>query len=189
MNNQLTGLAVVGAVMAAGLADAAAAAAVALSVPSGQALGTSDKRLSERAKKLIGIGETAIAKRDDGALDAFFAPDFVFHGLSGDATYPQLKAAFADYRASFHDFRVTRQAIVENGAFVSARTTMSGTFTHTFDTPFGPIAPTGKRATWELINVFRYDADGRLAEEWVQYDYAGFMRQLGVELVAQKTAE
>jgi len=165
-----------------------AATDVALSLPDGQSLHVGDQRLSERAQQLIGIGETAIAQHDDAALDAYFAPDFVFHGPTGEATYPQLKAMFATFRASFRDFRVTRQAIIENGPFVAARTSMSGTFAHSLDTPFGPIAPTGNHAQWDLINVFRYDADGRLAEEWVQYDYAGFMRQLGVTLVAQKTA-
>lgn len=184
MNNQLTGMAVIDAAIVAG----PAAAEVALSVPGGQTLRLDDERLSDRARKLIAIGETAIARHDDQALDAFFAADFVFHGPTGEATYPQLKAAFADFRASFQDFRVTRQAIIENGQFVSARTTMSGLFTHAFDTPFGTIAPTGKQAEWELINIFRYDADGHLAEEWVQYDYAGFMRELGVTLVPSGTA-
>ena len=160
MNHYLPDLVATGAAMLA----APAAGEVALSLPDGQALRVDDKRLSERARKLIAIGETAIARHDDGALDAYFAPDFVFHGPTGDATYPQLKAVFAAYRASFRDFRVTRQAVIENGSFVSARTTMSGIFMHTFATPFGPIAPTGKHAKWELINVFRYAADGRLAE-------------------------
>lgn len=164
------------------------AADVALSLPAGQSLRVDDNRLSERARQLIGIGETAIAQHDDRALDAYFSPDFVFHGPTGEATYPQLKAMFATFRTTFRDFRVTRQAIIENGQFVAARTSMSGIFEGTFDTPFGPIAPNGKHVKWELINVFRYDAEGRLAEEWVQYDYAGFMRQLGVTLVVQNTA-
>lgn len=176
---------------AAALASATACAAnnAPLSLPEGQALRADDMRLSERARQLIRIGKTGIAKQDDRALDAFFAPDFVFHGPTGKATYPQLKAAFAAYRAAFRDFRVTRQAIVENGDFLAARTTMSGVFTNTFETPFGPIAPTGKRAQWELINIFRYDANGRLAEEWVQYDYASIMRQLGVEPRAQQASK
>lgn len=188
MKNHLPGLVVGGAAMLAGPA-AEAAVNVALSLPGEQALRVDDQRLSERARKLIGIGETAIARQDDRALDAFFAKNFVFHGPAGDATYPQLKAMFAAYRASFDDFGVTRQAIIENGAFVSARTTMSGIFAHTFETPYGAIAPTGKHAKWELINIFRYDTDGRLAEEWVQYDYTGFMRELGVTLVPEKAAD
>jgi len=32
----------------------------------------------------------------------------------------------------------------------------------------------------EVINTFRYDDDGRLAEEWVQTDYRSFLAKLGV---------
>ena len=34
----------------------------------------------------------------------------------------------------------------------------------------------------ELLNLFRYDGEGRLAEEWVQYDDLSFLEQLGIEL-------
>ena len=33
-----------------------------------------------------------------------------------------------------------------------------------------------------MINMFRYDEDDKLAEEWVQYDNLEWMRQLGVTL-------
>jgi len=182
----LASLLIIG-VAALASSTARAAETFPLSLPEGQSLRADDPRLSERARKLIWIGETAIAKQDNGALDAFFSPAFVIHAPAGKATYPQLKATFAAYRAAFKDFSVTRQAIIENGDFIAARTTMSGIFTNTFETPFGPIAPTGKRVQWELINIFRYDASGLLAEEWVQYDYVGIMRQLGVNLKAQST--
>ena len=38
----------------------------------------------------------------------------------------------------------------------------------------------------ELINLLRYDEDGRLAEEWVQYDSLGYLRQLGVDLTVSE---
>ena len=31
----------------------------------------------------------------------------------------------------------------------------------------------------DLINIFRFDDDGRLIEEWVRTDYRGLLRQLG----------
>jgi hypothetical protein len=31
-----------------------------------------------------------------------------------------------------------------------------------------------------VIGTFRYDDEGRLAEEWVQTDYRSFMTKLGV---------
>ena len=32
------------------------------------------------------------------------------------------------------------------------------------------MEPHGKPIAWEVMNTFRYDADSRLAEEWVQTD-------------------
>ena len=43
-----------------------------------------------------------------------------------------------------------------------------------------PVGPTGQHAEWEVIHTFRYDDDGRLAEEWVQTDYRSFLAKLGV---------
>ena len=34
---------------------------------------------------------------------------------------------------------------------------------------------------FDLINIFRYDGDGRLAEEWIQTDNRSVLRQLGAE--------
>lgn len=49
--------------------------------------------------------------------------------------------------------------------------------------PIGPLDPTGRRATYRINNVFRYDTAGRLAEEWAQYDSRLFLESLGVSLV------
>jgi hypothetical protein len=35
--------------------------------------------------------------------------------------------------------------------------------------------------TFELTNIFRYDDEGRLAEEWIQTDSRSVLRQLGAE--------
>ncbi len=53
----------------------------------------------------------------------------------------------------------------------------SGSFTYS---PIGPVEPTGQQLEWEVIGTFRYDDDGRLAEEWVQTDYRSFLTKLGV---------
>jgi hypothetical protein len=36
----------------------------------------------------------------------------------------------------------------------------------------------GQRVVWNLLNIFRFDDQGRLIEEWVQTDYRSFLRQL-----------
>ncbi len=86
-------------------------------------------------------------------------------------------------RSAFKGYYCERYEIVSAGSLIGCRTEMGGTFTEAFDpTPFGTVQPHGKRVVLTLINMFRYDEDGRLAEEWVQYDNLEWMRQLGVEL-------
>ena len=43
-----------------------------------------------------------------------------------------------------------------------------------------PVGPTGQHAEWEVIHTFRYDDDGRLAEEWVQTGSLSLLTKLGV---------
>jgi predicted ester cyclase len=134
------------------------------------------------AHGLVRIGEQGIATEDDAALDAYYAPDFVFHGPDGDLDFPSLKAQFAALRNTFDGFTVTRDFVMVEGDFVAARTRMAGVFAREFTrSPVGPLPPTGNRVEWNLINIFRYDEAGRLAEEWVQWDTRGFLRQLGAD--------
>lgn len=133
-------------------------------------------------RELIRIGEQAIVREDDDALDAYFTPDFVFHGPQGDADLSALKRLWAAQRDAFTDFTITREHIVVEGNFVAAQTMFAGVFEREFtQSPVGPLRPTGKRFTLNLINIFRYDDTGRLAEEWAQYDTRGLLRQLGAE--------
>jgi len=114
---------------------------------------------SQLARDLIRIGDEAIARADDTALRAYFA----------------------SLRAAFSDLRLVREQIIADGSFLAARTTFSGDFTGVFTySPIGPIEPTGQHLEWEVIGIFRYDDNGRLAEEWVQTDYRSLLTKLGV---------
>jgi predicted ester cyclase len=136
---------------------------------------------SQLARDLIRIGDEAIAREDDAALRAYFSEDYVFHGPGRDLSFDQLSAYFASLRAAFTDLRLVREQIIADGDFLAARTTFSGDFTGVFTySPIGPVGPTGQHLEWELIGIFRYDHEGRLAEEWVQTDYRSFLTKLGV---------
>jgi predicted ester cyclase len=138
----------------------------------------SDSRL---AQDLIRIGNEAIANEDDPKLRDYFAEDYVFHGPGGDLTFEELRAYFASLRSAFSGMRIVREQIIVDGDFLAARTLFSGDFTGVFtSSPIGPLEPTGKHLEWEVIGTFRYDDDGRLAEEWVQTDYRSFLTKLGV---------
>lgn len=136
---------------------------------------------SPLARDLIRIGDEAIARKDDAALRAYFSGDYAFHGPGGDLSFDQLRAYFASLRAAFSDLRIAREQIIVDGNFLAARTTFSGDFTAVFAySPIGPVEPTGQHLEWEVIGTFRFDDEGRLAEEWVQTDYRSFLAKLGV---------
>jgi predicted ester cyclase len=83
-----------------------------------------------------------------------------------------MRSMSASLRAAFSDLRIVREQIIADGNFQAAPTTFSGDFTGVFtSSPIGPVEPTGQHLEWEVINTFRYQDDGRLAEEWVQTDY------------------
>lgn len=136
----------------------------------------------EIVQGLVRIGEEGIATEDDAALDAYFADDFVFHGPDGDMDLSALKSLWAAQRDAFTDFTITRGHVVVEGAFVAAQTTFAGVFERELtQSPVGALPPTGERFTLHLINIFRYDETGRLAEEWAQFDNREMLRQLGAE--------
>jgi len=144
-----------------------------------------DHQFSERARGLVRIGREAIAKPDDAALSRYFSDNYVLHGPSGDADVTSAKAFFAMMRSAFRNFACERLLLVEQGQMIAARTVMTGVFTGPLQgTAAGTIEPNGEPVRRELLNLFRYDDDGRLAEEWVQYDDLTFFRQLGIEMKA-----
>jgi predicted ester cyclase len=133
------------------------------------------------ARDLIRIGDEAIAVEDEARLRAYFAEDYVFHGPGRNLGFDELRAYFASLRAAFSGLKIVREQIIADGNFVAARTRFSGAFNAVFTySPVGPIKPTGEQIEWEVIGTFRYDNDGRLAEEWVQTDYRSFLVRLGV---------
>jgi predicted ester cyclase len=146
---------------------------------------------SPLARDLIRIGNEAIAREDAPALRAYFRDDYVFHGPSADLAFDELSAYFASLRAAFSGLRLVREQIIVEGNLLAARTTFSGDFTGLFTyLPIGPVEPTGQHLAWEVIGIFKYDDEGRLAEERVQTDYRGFLTKLGVtttEFVTDRT--
>ena len=135
----------------------------------------------ERVAGLIRVGELELTGDDEAEVDAYFAPDFVFHGPDGaELDYEGLKAFFASMRAAFDDLTISRGVIVVEGDYVACQTTIGGTFVGEFThSPVGTLPPNGNRVVFELINIFRYDRRGQLAEEWVQTDNRSRLHQLG----------
>jgi predicted ester cyclase len=139
---------------------------------------------SELVSRLVRAGELEVSGEDQAGVDTYFDRErFRFHGPDGfESDYAGLTAYFASIRAAFDDRKITRGIIVAEGNTMACQTWIEGTFVREFtQSPAGPLPPTGTRVVWDLINIFRFDDDGRLIEEFVRTDYRSFLRQLGAE--------
>lgn len=131
--------------------------------------------------RLIKAGELALSGENPAEVDLLFDPHRLrFHGPDGvEAGYPGLIAYFAAIRAAFDDRSIRRGIIVAEGEYIACQTWMEGTFLREFThSPTGPMPPNGRRVVWDLMNIFRFDDQGRIVEEWVRTDNRSFLRQL-----------
>lgn len=111
-------------------------------------------------------------------IDEIVSPDIVEHeefpGLGGDRE--SVKQFFKMFRNAFPDVKFTLEDAIEEGDKVVARATMTGT--HKGE--FMDIPATGKPVTVALIDILRFDSNGKVAEHWGLTDTAAMMQQLGV---------
>ena len=138
----------------------------------------------ELVARLVRAGELEVSGEDQAEVDTYFATEeFRFHGPDGfDSDYAGLTDYFASVRAAFDDRSIRRGIIVVEGNYVACQTSIEGTFVREFtQSPAGPLPPNGRRVVFDLINIFRFDDEGRLVEEWVCTDHRSFLRQLGAE--------
>ena len=138
----------------------------------------------ELVTRLVRAGELDMSGEDQAELDTYFDPEeFRFHGPDGfESDYAGLTDYFASIRAAFDDRSIRRGVTVVEGHKIACQTWIEGTFVREFThSPVGLLPPNGQRVVWDLINIFRFDDEGRLAEEWVRTDNRSFLRQLGAE--------
>ena len=136
----------------------------------------------ELVARLIKAGEFEVLGGDQAVTDSYFdTTQFRFHGPDGfEADYAGLTNYFRSIRAAFDDRSIRRGIIVAEGNYIACQTWIEGTFVREFThSPAGPLPPNSQRVVWDLSNIFRFDDQGRLVEEWVRTDYRSFLRQLG----------
>ncbi len=112
------------------------------------------------------------------AVDEIFAPDYHSHHNDPVALPPGpegVKGFLAATREGFPDVSLTVDDMFAEGDRVASRWTLRGTNTGSF---FGN-PPTGKAAEWAGVVISRV-VDGRIAEEWYNFDQLRLLQQLGV---------
>ncbi len=138
----------------------------------------------ELVTRLVRAGELLVSGENQEEVDSYFDTEkYEFHGPDGfDAHYAGLSEYFRSLRAAFDDRSIRRGIIIAEGECIACQTWIEGTFARRFtQSPAGPVEPRGARVVMDLINIFRFDDDGRLVEEFVRTDYRSFLRQLGAE--------
>jgi len=105
--------------------------------------------------------------------DAMMRKDLTF--MDAHPGFAQSKPFFEQLIAAFPDMQVTPQEVVAEGEWVAQRVMASGTM----QGPVMGMAPTGKHATWEVMNMYRI-VDGTIVASHGQGDVMGMMQQLGV---------
>ena len=110
-------------------------------------------------------------------IDEHLAPDYVGHDPSnpepirGPAGFREFVRT---YQAAFRNARVTVEEQLAEGDLVSTRWSARGVH----EGELMGIAPTGKEATITGITISRL-RDGKVAEEWTNWDTFGMLVQLG----------
>jgi predicted ester cyclase len=138
----------------------------------------------ELVARLVRAGELEVSGADPAQIDSYFdTGKFRFHGPDGFETdYAGLTRYFESIRAAFDDRSIRRGIIVAEGHYIACQTWIEGRFVREFaHSPAGALPPNGQRVVWDLMNIFCFDDQGRLVEEWVRTDYRSFLRQLGAQ--------
>ena len=112
----------------------------------------------------------------ESAADKFVTPNWVNHdpslpplkGLEGAAQLMRL------WRTGFSNLKVEIEDSLEVDDKVACRFRISGTHTG----PLMGIPPSGKPVSVLATGIFRV-VDGKLADNWVNFDALGLMQQIG----------
>jgi steroid delta-isomerase-like uncharacterized protein len=119
-----------------------------------------------------------VNQRNDAALEALVADDFICCVSGVASTASEGRAVWArrstSLQTAFPDFRITIDDLLAGDDKVVMRYRGHGTHRG----PFGTAAPTNKAVVYTGIMILRI-SNGKIAEEWTEYDSLGLMQQIG----------
>jgi len=93
-----------------------------------------------------------------------------------------------DTRTMYPDFTVTMEETIFTNDKVIVKATVTGTNTGPLMTPMGELPPTGKKIQFRVADIIQV-VDGKITEEWIYYNQAPVLQQLGFTLVPPQPPE
>jgi steroid delta-isomerase-like uncharacterized protein len=122
--------------------------------------------------------EEALNSHDIEAHDKFWTKDMIWHGpLEEYQGLEAFKNSLRSYFRAFPDYYAINVIEMADGNMVAA----TGYFTATHRDLIYGVPATGKKVKGWFSDFWRIE-NGLLAENWVQVDYLGILRQLGVNI-------
>jgi steroid delta-isomerase-like uncharacterized protein len=119
--------------------------------------------------------EDAYNRRDPEAPARYLAEGFVSAGPGGSMDLATHRTALAASLAALPDLALVIEEQVAEGGVVVTRWRATGTH----GGPLFGIPPTGRPVVATAIHI-HHVADGRITDQWEQFDALGVLRQLGV---------
>ncbi len=132
----------------------------------------------EQNKELVRRSVEEFYNRDNlDTTNELFTADFISHDPTGikAGSVEDLKTLMNGIYAAFPDFHLVIDELIAEGDTVVKRYT----FTGTHQGEYLGASPTGKAITTSGTDTYRI-ADGKLAEQWANANWLGFLQQLGV---------
>lgn len=124
--------------------------------------------------------EEAWNKGNVDTIDEIVSPDVVLHSPPGTPPGPDgVKQVIASFRAAFPDVCITIEDQIAERDRTVTRLTITGTHRGPFRIQSKTLMPTGKAISVQVIDMFRHDVNGKLAECWSGFDVFGMLQQLG----------
>lgn len=143
--------------------------------------------MSTKIVEICKAAHQAFNKRDfEGLLNAM-ADDVVYHDRARGLTF-RGKKEYRQYAESwigaFSNAEITAPAYIDAGDTVVAQFTGQGTN----DGSFGPLAASGKPASFAFCEIIRLNDKGKVVSVDAYYDQLSVLQQLGHAAAPQATA-
>lgn len=155
-------------------------ALVSLSVASAQENTPSpDEHTETQREVMYRVLDEGLTPGNFDLVKGLLAEDYVLHSPLGDLDRDGVIGFFSTLHDSLTNFKAVRDQVIVEGKFAATRSTITGTFDTKFPSPMGVLQPNHKLIVIVVVNMFRFNEDGLIAEEWAQFDALGFFTQLG----------
>lgn len=126
------------------------------------------------AEIMAAFASEVFAKKDFSKLDQFMRPDYIQH----NPLVPQGSDGFRQFFESWFTASPDFSHEVKQLAVSGDRVWVFGTYSGTHAGDWLGLPATGKRYSFDAVDIFRIEA-GKLAEHWDVLDVYSLFRQLG----------